>query len=54
VARVYHARHQHEETIRYLEEAIKRSRLFGERDEYRAFLKKVTETGLAGVEHPGS
>lgn len=51
VARVYHARHQHEETVRYLEEAIKRSRLVGEREEYRAFLQKITDNDLARVEH---
>ena len=51
VARVYHARHQYAETVRYLEEAIKRSRLVGERDEYRAFLQKVTENGLAHLDH---
>ena len=47
VARVYYAQHRREQTIQFLERAIEHSRLVGEREEYRAFLLKVSEDTLA-------
>jgi tetratricopeptide (TPR) repeat protein len=47
VARVYHARADREATLRFLNQAIERSRLVGEQDEYRNFLREVTGDNLA-------
>jgi tetratricopeptide (TPR) repeat protein len=51
LARVYFTLHQRPESIRYVEEAIARSRLVGEREEYQDFLRQLTEPALAQVQH---
>ena len=53
VARVYYAQHKHEETVIFLEKAIDRSSLVGERDEYREFLKRVSTGVLTQATHSG-
>lgn len=52
VARLYLARQQRDESRRYIEQAIERARLVGERQEYRQFLSQLEsgEVFTAGLE----
>jgi Flp pilus assembly protein TadD len=47
LAKVYFSLHQRPESIRYVREAIERSRLVGEREEYRNFLRQLSPPSVA-------
>jgi tetratricopeptide (TPR) repeat protein len=47
LAKLYFSLHQRPESIRYVREAIERSRLVGEREEYQNFLRQLSEPSMA-------
>ena len=51
LAKLYYSLQQLSESIRYAEQAIERSRLVGEREQYRAFLAQISRPSVAGISH---
>jgi tetratricopeptide (TPR) repeat protein len=47
LAKLYFSLHQRPESTRYVREAIERSRLVGEREEYQNFLRQLSEPSMA-------
>jgi Flp pilus assembly protein TadD len=50
LAKLYFSLQQHPESIRYVREAIERSRLVGEREEYEAFLRQLSAPSVAQLQ----
>ncbi|MEP5764669.1 MAG: transglutaminase domain-containing protein [Halieaceae bacterium] len=54
LAQLYYAKHEPDRSIPLLEQAIERSRLVGEREQYLQFLKQVNDDTVAVVDYPAS